>query len=280
MRFSQRQALEPVSRVLQTNSMDEALRNRLWSIISIHCWGGPCGMLDIVSSDRTLHSLLISLWHNHFKQPIDTIPTYRSEAINNVRSYYFSCKWYQAYNLLEFIADEHPLKTVSDRIIADSNTVLEQELSGYRFVQGQLVPIAGESEIMAIDRALGETAAPFPYCAHHLEQAIFLLAQKPEADYRNSIKESISAVEALCAAVTSDPKATLGKALKAINAELHPALRAAFEKLYGYTSDGDGIRHALMEDDKLEQEDAVFMLVACSAFVSYVAAKLATRAKR
>lgn len=60
-------------------------------------------------------------------------------------------------------------------------------------------------------------------------------------------------------------------------AKLHGALRLAFEKLYGYASDANGIRHALMEESNLEQEDAVFMLVACSAFVSYVIAKQSRR---
>jgi hypothetical protein len=86
-------------------------------------------------------------------------------------------------------------------------------------------------------------------------------------------------VEALCAIVTGDSGATLGHALKMIDpqAKLHSALRSAFEKLYGYTSDANGIRHALMEESDLEQEDAIFMLVACSAFVSYVLAKEARR---
>jgi hypothetical protein len=63
--------------------------------------------------------------------------------------------------------------------------------------------------------------------------------------------------------------------LKAIDsrAPLHAALRSAFEKLYGYTNNADGIRHALMEEANLEQEDAIFMLVACSSFVSYLIAK-------
>ena len=105
------------------------------------------------------------------------------------------------------------------------------------------------------------------------------MARKPTPDYRNSIKESISAVEAICAAITGDSKATLGEALKVIDSEapLHGALRSAIEKLYGYTSDADGIRHALMTETKLEQEDAIFMLVACSAFVSYVIAKRARK---
>ncbi|MGA7626075.1 MAG: hypothetical protein WB630_17250 [Candidatus Acidiferrales bacterium] len=112
-----------------------------------------------------------------------------------------------------------------------------------------------------------------------LEAAIGLLSKKTNPDYRNSIKESISAVEALCGAVTAKPHSTLGQALKVVDPSLHPALVLAFEKLYGYTSDADGIRHALMDEGNLQQEDAVFMLVACSGFVSYVTAKYARKGR-
>ncbi len=91
------------------------------------------------------------------------------------------------------------------------------------------------------------------------------------------IKESISAVESLCKIVTNDNNATLGKALNTIEKrfELHNALKSSFSALYGYTSDSGGIRHALLEDDKeVKFEDAKFFLVSCSAFVSYLKAKL------
>ncbi len=51
---------------------------------------------------------------------------------------------------------------------------------------------------------------------------------------------------------------------------MHPALEAAFTKLYDYTSDAKGIRHALLDEDRVTFEEAKFMLVACSAFVNYV----------
>ena len=57
---------------------------------------------------------------------------------------------------------------------------------------------------------------------------------------------------------------------------LHPALRAAFGNLYGYTSDEGGIRHALMESKVVSFDDAKFFLVVCSAFVNFVETKIAT----
>lgn len=86
----------------------------------------------------------------------------------------------------------------------------------------------------------------------------------------------------MCRVVTGNSRGTLGDALKAIGRKvpLHPALSGAFEKLYGYTSDADGIRHALLDEPSLFQEDALFMLVSCSAFVSYLIAKCAKAGRK
>jgi hypothetical protein len=61
---------------------------------------------------------------------------------------------------------------------------------------------------------------------------------------------------------------------------LHPALRDAFSKLYGYTSNADGIRHAMMDETTLSFSDAKFMLVTCSAFINYVLGKCAETGTR
>jgi hypothetical protein len=57
--------------------------------------------------------------------------------------------------------------------------------------------------------------------------------------------------------------------------ELHPALKGAFSKLYGYTSDEEGIRHPLLDDEEARPGlgEAVFMLSACAAFASYLCRK-------
>ena len=53
---------------------------------------------------------------------------------------------------------------------------------------------------------------------------------------------------------------------------LHPALKDAFSKLYGYTSNEQGVRHALLDrtDAQAGQDEAVFMLGACASFASYL----------
>ncbi len=55
--------------------------------------------------------------------------------------------------------------------------------------------------------------------------------------------------------------------------ELHPIRKVVLDKFYNYTSDADGIRHALIDEPNLSFEDAKFMLVSCSAFVNYLVTK-------
>jgi len=135
------------------------------------------------------------------------------------------------------------------------------------------VEITSKEEILEIESALQTPISPVK---EHLNRALVLFADRTNPDYRNSIKESISAVESLCKLITGNAKATLGDALKEIdklNVGLHPALKDAFSKLYGYTNDADGIRHGLTDEPNLYSEDARFMLIACSAFINYLSAK-------
>ena len=49
-------------------------------------------------------------------------------------------------------------------------------------------------------------------------------------------------------------------------------MKAGFGNLYGYTSDKEDIRHSLLQEPapSVDETDALFMLGACAAFVSYV----------
>lgn len=158
------------------------------------------------------------------------------------------------------------------------NSILEREQSAYRFVGERITEITSKEEIAEIEEGL-ESSSSLQPVANHLGRALELLTDRKSPDYRNSIKESVSAVEAICNLVQGSSSATLGQALKELDkggaVDMHPALKGAFDKLYGYTSDADGIRHALLLESNLQFEDAKFMLVSCSAFVNYLKVKSA-----
>jgi hypothetical protein len=281
--FSQRHGFQPVRSIVQRESMDEPLRNNLWDALKDFYWDqvtpsfigarGPW-----LSDHPEIKILMRSLWHLFFQVPADTLSNNWTETRLKIRRWFFEAEWFEVYDMIEFIANHYPDKddSVNNDFMQFCNLVLERNISAYRFVGGEIIDITSEEEIVAIEEALDATAG-LEGVNTHLRTALSHLSDRESPDYRNSIKESISAVEGLCELISGDEKATLGQALKQIEmqVELHGALKAAFEKLYGYTSDADGIRHALglLEEPSLRSEDAKFMLVACSAFVNYLLAK-------
>lgn len=192
---------------------------------------------------------------------------------------YSDYKWHEVYDFIEFVAQNLP--SGRDRFILKCNIVLESELSPYRFVGGQLAELTDNLQGEALERVIAATAhGVLSGVSEHLSQAITLFSERKAPDYRNSIKESISAVETAARVITGKPKATLGDALKVIDdkVSVHKALQKGFSAIYGYTSDQGGIRHSIIDaSTPVEAEDARYMLVACSAFVGYLIEK-ATKA--
>lgn len=150
------------------------------------------------------------------------------------------------------------------------NFALVKHVSAYRLLDGVVTPITSDEEIDAVEHAVSQGGI-FAPAAQHLKTALARFSDRSSPDYRNSVKESISAVESVCQVITGDSKATLGKALKRLN--VHKALERGFTAIYGYTSDAEGIRHALSEESSIDGDDARFFLVFCSAFVNYLISK-------
>ncbi len=144
-------------------------------------------------------------------------------------------------------------------------------MSGYRIIDSQVMPITDEREIEAVEEATSGTGG-WATCSDHISKSASLLFDRQNPDYSNAVKEAITAVESACCIVTKKKSATLGQALKIIEQmhPLHPALKQAFTKLYGYTSDADGIRHGGIDTAEVTFEEAKYMLVSCSAFVNYL----------
>lgn len=247
----------------QITSMDSNLRRGLWN--DFH-WG---------VSDYTNYGLfrefLFAMWTGFFKKltddpyPKDYFPKYIKDA-------FFKMKWYRVYDFLEFFTHNFAHEYVVNERVQKFNITLEKEMSAYRFIGKTLVQITSGEEIAEITKALGISKTYTP----HLEQALHLLAVRQSPDYANSIKESISAVEATCKLITGDSKATLGQGLDRLGKilpDFHSSQKEAFQKLYGYTSDAEGIRHGLVGKPNLDVEDARFMFIACSAFINYLLAK-------
>lgn len=278
MRFSQRNGYTSIRQIIQKESMDNALRNGIWSVLYTYIWNRieyGRNQSPLVKNSN-ISGLLNSYWLNIFKEPIDIMPDYTKDSLQIIRKYFFDCDWHEVYSFVEETLIHFPfnLNKTQEAFIQTIDNVLKNENSAYRLVGNQVIQITSEQEIQSIEEALTNTS-PYSGVKQHLNQAFQHMSDRQNPDYRNSIKDSISAVESICRVVTGNDKASLGQALKIIETKygLHEALKKSLSQLYGYTSDGDGIRHAMIEVSNLTYIDAKFMLVACTNFINYLIEK-------
>ncbi|WP_118951257.1 AbiJ-NTD4 domain-containing protein [Taibaiella helva] len=276
MKFSQRTGFIPVGKDIQIESIDSDLKNTLWNVFDIFV----VGRLKLEKNITVFYRDY--LWSEYFKNTIDTAPRTLSQLINHIRNYFFSCQWYELYDFIEFtvfqLGSEHFDNFFEVKgMVSMFNRALKKEASGYRFVNNKIAPIANTEEISEYELAVGQTIS---YTALkganiHLRDAMQKLSDRKNPDYRNSIKESISAVESLAKVISNGAKDSLGGALDKIKGKikLHQSLERGFKQIYGYTSDGDGIRHSLSDEPNCDFDDAKFMLVSCSAFINYLISK-------
>ncbi len=271
MKFSERLGYKPVKEQLQVESIDSELKNSLWSVFLDSFFEG---LSNYGYPAYQLYNYHRALWFNFFKLPIDTSYIYSDRGVSKddlkryLRKYFFANKnWYDPFDLIEFSA-----KFANHTFIEAMNLVLKREKSAYRFVNGQITQITSATEISEIEEAITSSDIYKPVSIH-LNTALSLLADKHNPDYRNSIIESISAVESMCKIFTGYEKATLGETLTLLekDGKLHPAMKKAFSSLYGYTSDDAGISNALMEGDRsIDFHESKFMLVTCSSFINFL----------
>ena len=270
MRFSDRIGITQANNVLQTQGMSDELRSSLWNILTLCIWKKRNFLLSTYESrGDNIKTFSNGLWFYYFKKPLDSRPGHGDDILQFIRSYFFESEWYDVYNFLEYVLSSRK----DDNLIKGINKILEIELSGYRFIDSHFVPITDEIEIKAIQNAIAE--GPFSGVHEHLKTSLEHLSRRENPDYRNSIKESISAVESMVREITQNPKATLGDALSTLEkkGQLHSALKKAFSAFYGYTSNEGGIRHAMLEKPDITISDAKFFLVTCSSFINYLKSK-------
>lgn len=192
--------------------------------------------------------------------------------------------WYKKLDLLEFVISYLPdmddtyekSHYVSLAFVKMLNYEFDRLNFAYRIIGEEIVEISSKEEIESIETAIENSPANIQL---HLNRALEMYSQRPDGDYRNSIKESISAVEVLCRSLTNQN--TLGDALNQLEKKgvvIPKMLKDAFVKLYAYTNQKEsGIRHALMDEEGIylpSKDEALFMLVSCSAFINYLRSKM------
>ncbi|MGV8017373.1 MAG: AbiJ-NTD4 domain-containing protein [Ignavibacteria bacterium] len=275
MNFSQRMGLEEINSVLQIEGIRGELRNRIWSIIYFNL------LKDLSDINYHMYRKLIrDLYSNYFKVPADEMDHTLEAVSYKIKQYILDSLWNKVFDILEFII--HSINEQNE-IMADLfemklTQIFKEEHSGYRLLNKQFVPITNELEVNEILDANNYTKkhTALNGANIHISEALNKLSHRTKPDFRNSIKESISAVETTCRIITGE--STLGDSLKNLNSkglELNSQLKSGFENIYAYTNDKkSGIRHAIIEEHKAPDfEDAKYMLVVCCSFINYIVGK-------
>ncbi len=258
---------------LQLSSMNDDLRHSLWNVHE-YCFDKISSNKDAGSGKKALNHLLESYWEDFFKQPIFDfrLACYLSQRRDDVRKLYYKLPWYKVYSFIEFTADylDCFIEGSHQFFIEDCNFYLQRENSAFRFIGDSVSPIISPAEISNIEKGLtiGDEAA------QHIASALALLANNGRDQSRESVAQSVAAVEAIVKKVTNKPNAQLGELYKVLPLPSHHQFRQALHNLYNYTSGKDGIRHALTEtSEPVSRSLARFMLVTCSAFVNLIRAE-------
>ncbi len=276
MRFSDRIGVTTPPNVLLLDQISVPLRNSLWNFL----------LQTLFACESKYYAGAVNkVAERYFKHPLDSLPVNSSQKKDWLREYFFrdSTPWYEVYNLVEFFVSNGPeLRGFSmslDKTVPPLNRILEEEMSGYRFIGETFIPISNKEEVSEVAAVLNQSdVLGLNGVNSHIQTSVTLFSQKPNPDYRNSIKESISGVESLVRQVTGTTGGGLDKALSRLDERVHfhGAFRAGILSLYGYTSDEDGIRHAILDEPTVGFDEAKFMLVSCSALINFLISKAVT----
>ena len=267
--FAQAEGLAPLPRQLERTEVSAELRAVLWDLIH---------RLIRKSIRSDIWAYVGDPWANILRQvhvyldhkPTDEFSTKPADVIAAVKPVFMSGTYDRLYGWLQFV-----MEVANDASLSRAIALAFFHCHApYRVVDNYLlVPIASEQDAKTITKTFAELKnAGLEGARGHLKSAA---ARLTEGEFADSVRESINAVESVAKAL--EPSADLSKTLAKLEASgnIHGALKKGFLAIYGYTSDQQGIRHPLIDDAtaSVDETDALFMLGACSAFISYLIAK-------
>ena len=283
--FSDRNRIQPLNAEIQLHDLDERTRHALINLV----WLWFNDSQSPVSDEHFFLSLARDVFYDCIDNNLLLDIKYERDKVFTcyVRKPICEGTFDEVLSLAEYIVNLFVQSinyqkqtgfyygsTEDKNYIEQINNLFKKEFVGYRFLSGFIVPISDDLEVDSINEAF---SIEYEGTRKHISNALSMLSNREKPDYKNAIKESISAVESICQIITGDGKATLGKALNKLQNKglhIHQAMLDAFSKLYGYTSDQGGIRHAEgMFASEVSFEEAKYMLVSCCAFVNFLIAE-------
>ena len=266
--FSQAQGYEPLPQPLQLEELSHRARVRIWNAFH-ETFIDPDEDEEIDEDD--LDDLAYSLHMDLFEGAIDEAPSHWN-YFDDFKEYFLGREFNEVFDLLTFLMRHNvcPETFISElvEVFSDCHLAYVIDTGSSPTIYPASTPEEGQATIDAL-RVLKEYRLDGAR-QHLIQSSVFI----NRGQWAQSVRESISAVESVARRIAPGTN-TLSAALdKLRNQGLleHPALYQGLDKLYGYTSDEQGVRHSLLDqgESNVGQDEAVFMLGACASFASYL----------
>jgi hypothetical protein len=191
----------------------------------------------------------------------------------------FNMEWFFVYDLFEELAEGlHPSE--AGRYAERVNAAFAQAGVVYELRDDfvERLDVAGEEVGVqhSEDEALGSLTNEFAPVLGQYQKALQGLHGRP-ADFKQAIRESANALEAVARIISGKQKATLGDALNAIygpgTQDHHKALKQSLANLYGYASGLPGARHGQNINVEVSFDEALLTVRLCGASIAFLIAE-------
>ena len=276
--FSQRHGYEPLPEPMQLEELSDDLKREIWNatreFLESQIQPNPFGRVYFTKeAERFIERVL----GKFFKKSEDEIDTSYDEVVHQFKDSIVYGIFNEVLDLVQFMVND---RKYGEKLVNPINKSFETCVAAYYLDMSggppyRFFPRSNEAQGEATQESIKTIRdGGMEGAATHLRDAAAHINARQFAD---SISDSIHAVESVARRI--DPKSkTLRPALNSLeNAGLikHRALKEAFAKLYGYTSDEQGIRHSLTDKNSpdVDLDEAMFMFGACASFAAYLVNK-------
>jgi len=269
LRFSEREGLKPLPSAYKLGELPYEARNEIKYIFSeeLNKFSGihyGCEPLP------DWHKILKDFHVQFLELPVEVFYP------ENIKSQLFGLLSQGTYNevldALEFFIN-HPI-LIQHSLRGSLSKLFERKQIAYMLIERDIntrifVPRTSKEEGVAYLRALQALDTDqFFGSRKSLVEAGYYLGKK---EFNNSVRESIHAIESMIRVLTGDKSTKFSDGIRELGKKfsLHPALREGFVKLYGFSSDEDGVRHSsTQETESVDEETAFYFLGSCSSFIT------------
>ena len=274
--FSQAQGYEEIPGLIKLGELPEEARIQIWNAVYLQLrrsigserdrWGTNYYMIDPwISILERVHSI-------YEGEPVEEYDTSFGFVRGSMRHRIETEEFNKVFDLIQFIMRD---PECPEGFVEDMRAAFKRSRLAYAIDSGPpptIIPAVTVEEGEAVAASLQILdGAGLQGSTSHLRKSAECINRE---DWADSIRESIHAVESVARQLDPKASSSLAPALRSLEkrSALHPALKQALGKLYGYSSDEQGIRHAHLSADQANvgMDEAVFMFGACASFASYL----------